>query len=144
MQGNKQRGSEKSPAQEQVAVGREMGRDRRELSSCGVGRAYPHTDSGREKGNDLLVSELLPIAVDCELRINTQRRIDAIANLSAARVYCSQTVVGHGQVEDQAPADLLVLGVASAFAVAAPLACACRSGYFPPEGKTTHVMMLSP
>ena len=78
MQGNKQRGSEKSPAQEQVAVGREMGRDRRELSSCGVGRAYPHTDSGREKGNDLLVSELLPISLNFALRSKTQRRIEVL------------------------------------------------------------------
>ena len=35
-------------------------------------------------------------------------------------------VVGHGQVEDQAPAARCVLDVASDLNVAAPLACACR------------------
>jgi hypothetical protein len=37
-----------------------------------------------------------------------------------------KTVVGHGQVEDQAPAARCVLEVAAELHVAAPLACACR------------------
>jgi len=37
-----------------------------------------------------------------------------------------KTVVGHGQVEDQAPAAGRVLEVAAELHVAAPLACTCR------------------
>jgi hypothetical protein len=37
-----------------------------------------------------------------------------------------KTVVGHGQVEDQAPVARCVLEVAADLNVAAPLACACR------------------
>ena len=37
-----------------------------------------------------------------------------------------KTVVGHGQVEDQAPAARRVLEVAAKLHVAAPLDCACR------------------
>ena len=37
-----------------------------------------------------------------------------------------KTVVGHGQVEDQAPAARLVFEVVADLHVAAPLACACR------------------
>ena len=46
-----------------------------------------------EKINVLIVSLLLPIAVNFTLRSNTKRRIevlDAIANISASRGYCSQ------------------------------------------------------
>ncbi len=50
-------------------------------------------NDGWEKINVLIVSLLLPIAVNFMLRSNTKRRIevlDAIANRSAARVFCSQ------------------------------------------------------
>ena len=44
-----------------------------------------------------------------------------------------KTVVGHGQVEDQAPAARRVLEVAAALQVAAPLACACRYAVLRPN-----------
>ena len=44
-----------------------------------------------------------------------------------------KTVVGHGQVEDQAPAARRVLGVAAELHVAAPLACACRYAMLRPD-----------
>ena len=56
-----------------------------------------------------------------------------MANRSAARGYCSKTVVGHGQVEDQAPAARLIAHVVADFHVSAPLACACRYAVLRPD-----------
>ena len=44
-----------------------------------------------------------------------------------------KTVVGHGQVEDQAPAARRVLEVAAELHVAAPWACACRYALLRPD-----------
>ena len=72
-------------------------------------------DNGREKRNVLIVSILLPIAVNFALRSNTQRRIDVLGmRLQTLLLHVAtapKTVVGHGQVEDQALAARRVLEV---------------------------------
>ncbi len=42
-------------------------------------------------------------------------------------------IVGHGQVEDQAPAARRVLEIAAELHFAAPLACACRYALLRPD-----------
>ena len=88
-------------------------------------------DNGGEKRNVLIVSVLLPIAVNFALRSNTQRRIDVLGmRLQTLLLHVAtapKTVVGHGQVEDQAPAarsvlDIIII-IAAELHVAAPLAC---------------------
>jgi hypothetical protein len=87
-------------------------------------------DNGGEKRNVLIVSVLLPIDVNLALRSKTQRRIDVhgmrFQTVLLHVATAPQTVVGHGQVEDQAPAARCILEVAAELHVAAPLACACR------------------
>ena len=94
--------------------------------------ARAHDDG--EKRNVLIVSVLLPIAVNFMLCSKTQRHIevlgpsDAIANRSVARGQAAGAVevVRDGQVEDQAQAARLITQVAADFHVCDPLACVCR------------------
>ena len=85
---------------------------------------------GGEKRNVLIVTVLLPIAVNFTLRSKTQRRIEVLwiryHTFLLHVATAPKTVVGHGQIEDQASAARCVLEVAADLNVAAMLACACR------------------
>ena len=62
-------------------------------------------DSGAEKRNVLIVSALLPLAIDLALRSNAQRRVDVLRVCQAPilqGVAATPITVGHAQVEDQA------------------------------------------
>ena len=86
--------------------------------------------NGGEKRNVLIVSVLLPIAIDLALRSNMQKRVDVLRvcqepilqGVAATPI----TVMGDAEVKDQAPAARLVPKVGADLHVAAPLACACR------------------
>jgi hypothetical protein len=86
-------------------------------------------DNGGEKRNVLIVSVLLPKAVDLALRCKPQRRVEVVGvgevPVFVERGYLSP-LVRDGQVEDQAPAARLFGKVVSDLHVTAPLACACR------------------
>ena len=90
---------------------------------------YLCVDNGWEKRNVLIVTVLLPIAVNFTLRSKTQRCLEVLVvryhTFLLHVATAPKTVVGHGQVEDQAPAARRVLEVAAELLVAAPLACAC-------------------
>ena len=82
-------------------------------------------DNGGEKRNVLIVSVLLPVAINFARRSKTQRRIEVLGSDKLQTVLmhvatAPKTVVGHGQVEDQAPAAHRVLEVAAKLHVAAP------------------------
>ena len=68
-------------------------------------------ENGWEKRNVLIVSVLLPIAIDLALRSNVQRRVDVLEVCQAPilqRVAATPITVGDAEVEDQAPAARLV------------------------------------
>jgi hypothetical protein len=68
---------------------------------------------GVEKRNVLIVSVLLPIAIDLALRSNMQKRVDVLrvcqAPILQGVAATPITVMGDAEVEDQAPAASLVL-----------------------------------
>jgi hypothetical protein len=80
--------------------------------------------------NVLIVSVLLPIAVNFALRSKTQRRIEVLGMRSQTVLMHvasgALTVVCDGQVDDQAPAGRLIAQVVADFHVSTPLACAFR------------------
>ena len=68
---------------------------------------------GVEKRDVLIVSVLLPIAIDLALRSNMQKRVDVLrvcqAPILQGVAATPITVMGDAEVEDQAPAARLVL-----------------------------------
>jgi hypothetical protein len=70
-------------------------------------------DYGGENRNVLIVSVLLPIAIEFALRSKTQRRIEVLRTRQQTVLLhvatAPEPVVRDGQVEDQAPAACLVL-----------------------------------
>ena len=91
---------------------------------------YLCVDNGWEKRNVLIVTVLLPIAVNFTLRSKTQRCLEVLVvryhTFLLHVATAPKTVVGHGQIEDQASAARCVLEVAADLNFAAPMACACR------------------
>jgi hypothetical protein len=81
-------------------------------------------DNGGEKRNVLIVSILLPVAIDLALRSNMQRPVCQVAILQW--VAATPIMLRDAKVEDQAPAASLVSQVVPDLHVAAPLACAGR------------------
>ena len=63
---------------------------------------------GVEKRNVLIVSVLLPIAIDLALRSNMQKRVDVLrvcqAPILQGVAATPITVMGDAEIEDQAPA----------------------------------------
>jgi hypothetical protein len=88
-------------------------------------------ENGGEKRNVLIVSVLLPIAIDLALRSNMQRRVDVLrvcqAPILQGVAATPITVMGDADVEDQARAASLVPYVIADLHVTALLARACRN-----------------
>jgi len=86
--------------------------------------------NGGGKRNVLIVSLLLPIAIDLALRSNMQRRIDVLRVCQSPVLLWVATApitfMCNAEVEDQDLAASLVSQVVVELHVAAPLASACR------------------
>ncbi len=100
-------------------------------------------DNGGEKRNVLLVSQLLPIAIDLALRSNMKRRVDVLRVCQFAILQgvaaTPITFLRDAEVEDQASVASLVSEVVPKLHVAAPLARAYRDSSHGKCGPTARV-----